>query len=483
MMSGSNRPRGNVLVRGMIHRLRAREELMPVELALALVAAIARRIDDARLSIVTPTSVVLHFDGAIELVDARTGTVADLGCVPPEQQLPGQAETVSRSSAVFGAGAILFELLTGQPAFERDGEQATARAVLCDPIPAPSAMRQGLPLAIDAVVESALRKDHRERYPTGAALAEAIERVAAGAGMALVMTDVGKLAKRLVHGVRLAHTLGRAITENGERSTRRMRITDLVALGIDRGSASGEANPNTQVALGRPATAPVAVPVAAGAAADADVLAIRISSGMPQLDVRQELETPSETIARLERRSWRRSGALVGLALAGIVVIVIAAPRIATLIRNGGSARMSAVVAPDSPVHAPVHGPGPREAEPARGAAAVPAIVDAALPVAPPADVNHGVRPITSPSVAAPLSARTATKQIRRAVRRDDWPAAAAACFAAGERLTSRRTRALCALASCRADRWDQHALFVAGMSAERRADVARKCGDGGPST
>jgi hypothetical protein len=481
-MPGSSRPRGNVLVRGMIHRLRAREELMPVELALALVAAIARRIDDARLSIVTPTSVVLHFDGGIELVDARTGTVADLGCVPPEQQLPGQAETVSRSSAVFGAGAILFELLTGQPAFERDGEQATARAVLCDPIPAPSAMRQGLPLAIDAVVETALRKDHRERYPTGAALAEAIERVAAGAGMPLVMTDVGKLGKRLVHGVRLAHTLGRAITENGERSTRRMRITDLVALGIDRGSASGEANPNTQVALGRPPTAPVAVPATAAAATDADVLAIRISSGMPQLDVRQELETPSETIARLERRGWRRTGALAVLALAGVALIVVAAPMIARLIRTGGSARMSAVVAPDSPIRAPAS----REAEPARGAAAVPAIVDAALPAAPPADVTHGVhgvRPITSPSVAAPLSARAATKQIRRAVRRDDWPAAAAACIAAGERLTSRRTRALCALASCRADRWDQHALFVTGMSAARRADVARKCGDGGPST
>src|SRR5262245_39150519 len=107
---------GSVLVRGLIHRLRARDEVMPVECALAIAIAMSRRIDDVAPRRVTPSSVLVYFDGTVELAESWAGTPDEMGYVPPEQLLAGTADG-GIAGAVFGTGALLYELLTGTAPF------------------------------------------------------------------------------------------------------------------------------------------------------------------------------------------------------------------------------------------------------------------------------------------------------------------------------------------------------------------------------
>jgi hypothetical protein len=483
-----SRARGSVLVRGLVHRLRAREEVLPIELGLALGAAIARRIDDVLPPILTPTSVVLYFDGGVELVEVWTGTVADLGSIAPEQHLPGEPEVSATAGGVFGAGAILFELLTGQSPFLRDTEDATIQAVVSEPLPGPSTIRDGVPAAIDVVIESAMEKDHRDRYPTGAALADAIEAVAAANGITLAMEEVGKTAKRLVNGVRLAHTL-RAITNNGagtpgeDRSTRKMRITDIVALGIDRAAVTAS-EPTRTVSLGEPPERPPA---------PRDVLQIRIdgvkatmaSASIPV--VVDDGPTPAspaspasparseQTTARLRQR--RATGSIAALALAAAVVALVAVPVFTDDGRGPAAAPVVAANALDRVIGAaPIVG---AVAPAARSAVVAPATtVGAVAPV--PVPVPVPPKPAAEIVPASDLAERAAGELARRAAGRRDWTGAARACARATE-LSSRKLRALCALAACRAERWDDHASYLRGLSSSRRSEIKRKCD--GPST
>src|SRR5690349_17355985 len=157
--SGPTRRRiGSVLVRGLIHRLRARDEVMPVETAIALAAAMARRIDDVAPRRVTPSSVLVFFDGTVELAESWAGTPEEMGYVPPEQLLAG-SEDGGIVGAVFGVGAILYELLTGAAPFARADEAATRYAVLCEVPPPPSTVTDDIPAELDDILAVALAKD------------------------------------------------------------------------------------------------------------------------------------------------------------------------------------------------------------------------------------------------------------------------------------------------------------------------------------
>jgi predicted Ser/Thr protein kinase len=90
----------------------------------------------------------------------------------PEQieglQLDGRAD-------LYSLGCVVFNCLTGQPPYVRDSDMAVLHAHLHAPPPAVTAVRPELPKALDAVVATAMAKDPAERYPTGAALAAALE--------------------------------------------------------------------------------------------------------------------------------------------------------------------------------------------------------------------------------------------------------------------------------------------------------------------
>jgi eukaryotic-like serine/threonine-protein kinase len=95
--------------------------------------------------------------------------------VAPEL-LANRADRVDRQADVYGLGAILYDMLTGQPPFVAPTEGALREQVLNEvPIP-PSRIEPGVPAAVEAVCLCCLEKEPAKRYPTAGSVALELQR-------------------------------------------------------------------------------------------------------------------------------------------------------------------------------------------------------------------------------------------------------------------------------------------------------------------
>src|SRR5512139_3483157 len=93
----------------------------------------------------------------------------------PEQCV---ADDVDPRTDVYGMGLVMYQALSGKPAFEGEGDELMARSLLA-PHPPLRSIVPGIDPGIEAVVDRCLRKDPAIRYPTMAALRADLEAVAA----------------------------------------------------------------------------------------------------------------------------------------------------------------------------------------------------------------------------------------------------------------------------------------------------------------
>jgi beta-lactam-binding protein with PASTA domain/tRNA A-37 threonylcarbamoyl transferase component Bud32 len=134
---------------------------------------------------VKPGNVLVARDGRVKVADfgiARAVAEAQmtlpgttLGSVhyfSPEQARGEQATT---SSDIYALGIVLFELLTGRRPWEGDSAASIAMARLSGPVPSPGGVRSGVPPALDSIVQRALARDPKDRFPTAAAMADALD--------------------------------------------------------------------------------------------------------------------------------------------------------------------------------------------------------------------------------------------------------------------------------------------------------------------
>jgi serine/threonine protein kinase len=104
----------------------------------------------------------------------RTGAmVGTPGYMAPEQAR-GQAEVDARAD-VFSLGCVLFECLTGTPAFRGDHLIAVLAKVLFDEVPRLGKLLSGVPQELEALVGRMLAKQPEGRPRDGAAMAAALE--------------------------------------------------------------------------------------------------------------------------------------------------------------------------------------------------------------------------------------------------------------------------------------------------------------------
>ncbi|HKP57787.1 MAG TPA: serine/threonine-protein kinase, partial [Polyangiales bacterium] len=89
----------------------------------------------------------------------------------PEQAM-GQSDVDQRSD-VFALGAILWEMVTGKVAFEASSVAIILRKILNETPPPASSLNAESPIALDDVIEKAIRKDKKRRYETARGMAEA----------------------------------------------------------------------------------------------------------------------------------------------------------------------------------------------------------------------------------------------------------------------------------------------------------------------
>jgi hypothetical protein len=135
-----------------------------------------------------PANVLFDAHGTPRLIDFGVAQVAgaepltrtgDLVGTPrylaPEVLATGAREADARTD-VWGLGAILYEALTGARPIEASNVMVYFARATAGSIQPPSRRRPGVPRALDHVLLRALAADPRDRFPTAAALGEALAR-------------------------------------------------------------------------------------------------------------------------------------------------------------------------------------------------------------------------------------------------------------------------------------------------------------------
>jgi eukaryotic-like serine/threonine-protein kinase len=91
-----------------------------------------------------------------------------------------RGDPVGPASDLFSLGVVLYEMMTGQRAFEAPSFESLAYKVLHDQPPTPSTVRRGLPHPYDRLVADLLRKDPEERPKSADEVAERLRSGADG---------------------------------------------------------------------------------------------------------------------------------------------------------------------------------------------------------------------------------------------------------------------------------------------------------------
>jgi Tol biopolymer transport system component/tRNA A-37 threonylcarbamoyl transferase component Bud32 len=190
----------------------SREKQLPVDEAVRLACEVASALDYAHRHGVVhrdikPENILLHdgralvADFGIALAASKAGgarmteTGMSLGTphyMSPEQAM-GEREITARSD-IYALGAVLYEMLTGDPPFTGSTAQAVVARVVTEAPRPLIPQRHTIPPHVEAAVLTALEKLPADRFATAAQLAEALTHPAATRPMASTGARHGPMA-------------------------------------------------------------------------------------------------------------------------------------------------------------------------------------------------------------------------------------------------------------------------------------------------
>jgi Tol biopolymer transport system component len=196
------------LLTGQTLRARLANGALPVRKAVDIAVQIARGLGAAHGKGIIhrdlkPENVFLLDDGQVKILDfglaRQFGTSMDgsdatrtistdpgsvmgtLGYMAPEQI---RAQPTDARADVFSFGAVLYEMVSGQRAFQRDTAADTTTAILTHEPPELAASRADVPPSLERIVRHCLEKNANERFQSARDIAFALEALS-GTGVSV----------------------------------------------------------------------------------------------------------------------------------------------------------------------------------------------------------------------------------------------------------------------------------------------------------
>ena len=207
-------------VREVMHRGYDERLAIPIGCALTIAAGAAAGLHHAHERIgvdgrplgivhrdVSPSNVMVSYEGHVKIVDfgvakaarrsseTQSGTVkGKIAYLSPEQC---RGRVVDRRSDLFSLGIVLWEMIAGDRLFKHETDYEIMDAIIKEPAPLLSSVRDDVPPAVDALVLRLLAKDPAERFQSGDALLEAIEEASVAVGAPLSTAALGRFMREL----------------------------------------------------------------------------------------------------------------------------------------------------------------------------------------------------------------------------------------------------------------------------------------------
>jgi len=169
-----------------------------VETAARLVSKVARAVSHLHQQGIVhrdlkPSNILLDADGEPYVTDfglakvfaagtetTTTGVIAGTPSYMAPEQAIGRSGDVGPTCDVYSLGAILYELLTGRPAFRADTPLDTLLQVLAREPTRPRRLNRRIPRALELICLKCLDKSPRNRYPSAQALADDLDHFLKG---------------------------------------------------------------------------------------------------------------------------------------------------------------------------------------------------------------------------------------------------------------------------------------------------------------